>query len=325
MNRPHAFMPKAPSTAAQRQQSLHFQGQGDIWFRQHNYLQAYSRYKQAAGAATDLAAPHFRLAYALMALDKFDLAVPELAQGIRLDPQYPGSGESVEQVYGEENRLAAASLPRAAAAWVRQDIRSADRLFLLGALLKLSGDQARSKILLENAAEFGGGQAHVLAFLRAGEVPAEVAAASPAEEKPPVPEAVEKMLKDDHEWLPARPLADARKRAAKGAQLPGPAVPQHPGTDRVAPRPKVVPPEPVEAAEPAEIIQAGAKQSIPIEPGYIPIPKKGSSEKPPEVVPAAEPPTPAEPTPAVEAPAATPASDGESGPIIPVPGAGQSS
>lgn len=307
MARPHAFMPAEPSTVAQRQKSLHLQGQGDVWFRQQNFLQAYSRYKQAAGAAPDLAAPHFRMAYALMALQRFELAGPELQRGIKLDPQYPLRGESPQQVYGEENRLAAAALPQTVAAWVRQDIRSPDRLFLLGALLMISGDQARAKILLETAAEFGGPTEHVMAFLRLGRQPlAGPPQPVPPDDRPPVPEAVEKMLKENKDWLPARPLATVPSTEPKGLTVPEPPLPAQDVKRQESPEPTVESPEPASPVIPTE-----AKKKAPVAPGYVPIPKKGSAAKPAE-----------ETAPDTVQPAGGKTSEDESGPVIPIPGAG---
>ncbi len=311
MAKPHNFLPQAPSTLAQRQRSLHLQGQGDLWFRQQNYLQAYSRYKQAAGAAPDLAAPRFRMAYALMCMQRYELAVPEFQRGIKLDPQYPLTGDSPQKIYGEENRIAAAALPQAVAAWVRQDIRSSDRLFLLGALLMISGDHVRARVLLETAAQFGaeGPTEHIVAFLKLDN-PAEAGPQLPdanananGDDRPPVPEEVEQMLRENKNWLP--PVPPQPKRAI-GPQLPQPQRQPEPPA-RLEPNvpavPMAKPPRP--AAQPTGV-QASS--------GFQPIPKKGTT------------PTPAEPPPSGVQPAAQEApdkksEDDESGPVIPIPGA----
>ncbi len=306
MQRAHDFMPANPSTVAQRQNSVHLQGQGDIWFRQQNFLNAYARYKQAAAAAPDLAAPHFRMAYALMALQRYELAVPELQRGIKLDPQYPLRGENPAQVYGEANRLGAAALPQAVAAWARKDIRSPDRLFLLGALLMISGDQARARILLETAVDFGGPADHLTAFLNLGQEPAvaTVPQATPADDRPPVPEAVEKLLNDNQDWLPAKPLASRRPNPSPIIQSGGVSAPQ--------PNPPPPAESPVARSKPAAVVTpVEPKASNPSNLGFVPIPKKGS---------------PAIPTPA-ESEQTTPAAsdtkpDAAAGPVIPIPGGG---
>ena len=287
MARPHNFLPQAPSTVAQRQRSLHLQGQGDLWFRQQNFLQAYSRYKQAAGAAPDLAAPRFRMAYALMTLQRYELAVPEFQRGIRLDPQYPLTGDSPQKIFGEENRLAAAALPQAVAAWVRQDIRSSDRLFLLGALLLISGDHVRAKVLLETAAQFGaeGPTEHIVAFLKLDN-PASARPQLPevnanGDDRPPVPEEVERMLRENKDWLPPLPPQPQRTLAAPPPQRQ---------------------PDPRPAA-----VQTTS--------GFQPIPKKGTA---PQAQPAEQAPSGVQP--AAEPAPVSPPEDKESGPVIPIPG-----
>jgi hypothetical protein len=314
MAKPHNFMPPAPSTVAQRQRSLHLQGQGDIWFRQLNYLQAYSRYKQAAGAAPDLAAPRFRMAYALMAMQRYELAVPEFQRGIKLDPQYPLTGESPQKIYGEDNRIAAAALPQAVAAWVRQDIRSSDRLFLLGALLMISGDHVRAKVLLETAAHFGaeGPTEHIVAFLRLDNPAEPLPQQAPAngDDRPPVPEEVERMLRENQNWLP--PVAPQAK----------------PGAALEAPRPQKQPNPPVEIGPAVPVVpQAGPKpavqppQDAKAEPGFLPIPKKGTTPQP---QPAEQAKSDIQPA-GQEAPdkSSGKPEDGESGPVIPIPGGGK--
>ena len=319
MAKPHNFLPQPPSTVAQRQRSLHLQGQGDIWFRQQNYLQAYSRYKQAASAAPDLAAPRFRMAYALMSLQRYELAVPEFQRGIKLDPKYPLTGESPQKIYGEENRIAAAALPQAVAAWVRQDIRSADRLFLLGALLMISGDHVRARTLLETAAQFGaeGPTDHILAFLRLDN-PAEAVPQPPAlngdapnadapnaDDRPPVPEEVEQMLRENKNWLP--PVAPQGKPAI------GPEAPK--------PQRRPEPPAKVEPAGPAVPVTnpepvAATPQPVEANSGFQPIPKKGTTPQPQPAAPPAS-----DVKPAGGEADDNKSEDSESGPVIPIPGA----
>ncbi len=313
MAKPHNFLPQPQSSVAQRQRSLHLQGQGDIWFRQQNYLQAYSRYKQAAGAAPDMAAPRFRMAYALMSLQRYELAVPEFQRGIKLDPTYPLTGESPQKIYGEDNRIAAAALPQAVAAWVRQDIRSADRLFLLGALLMISGDHVRARTLLETAAQFGaeGPTEHIMAFLRLDN-PAEAVPQQPAvngdapnnDDRPPVPEEVEKMLRENKNWLP--PVVPQGKPAS-GPQVPNPQRQPEPPA-------KVEPPVPAVPVTNPEPVAATPK--VEASSGYQPIPKKGTTPQP---QPASPPPSDVQPA-GGQAPD-NKSTDGESGPVIPIPGA----
>lgn len=314
---PHNFMPPPASTLAQRQRSLHLQGQGDIWFRQQNFLQAYSRYKQAATAAPDQAAPRFRMAYAFMSMQRYELAVPEFQRGLRLDPKYVLTGDSPAEIYGEEHRLAAAALPQAVAAWVRQDIRSADRLFLLGTLLMINGDLVRAKVLLQTALDFGGPAEIIVPMLNSEALPAAPADQPPPgqqderrpDDRPPVPEAVEEMLKDGRNFLPLVAPKGAQSGPPRGSGLP-------PGAPPAAP---VNPPQPIGPALPdvpaAEPASAAAKPTA-AAPGFQPIPKKGKG--------AAPQPAPAQTTPEPAAsdvqPAAGEAAGKSEGPVIPIPG-----
>lgn len=223
VTRARQLIPPQPSSLEQQARSIHFQGQGDIWLRQQNYLQAYSRYKQAASAAPDLAAPRFRMAYALIALKRYELAVTELVRGIQLDPRYPVTGDSPAKVFGPENQIAVNALPGQVADWVRQEMQAPDRLFLLGAVLRLNGDFERSHVCLEAAAQLTGQAAPVMAFLRLDpkmdQILAKTKSSRPripeddqGDQRPPVPEAVEELLRNNQNWTPAAP-----RRAPVGA------------------------------------------------------------------------------------------------------------
>ena len=329
MAQPHNFMPPAPTTLAQRQRSAHLQGQGDVWFRQQNFLQAYSRYKQAAAAAPDQAAPRFRMAYAFMSMQRFELAVPEFQRGVRIDPKYVVTGEGPTQIYGEENRLAAAALPQAVAAWVRQDIRSADRLFLLGTLLMINGDQVRARVLLQTALDFGGPAEIIVPLLKIEDLPSGPAKQPPAvnqggnqggldpDNRPPVPEEVEEMLKDGRNFLaPVTPKAPPA-RQPRGSGLP-PVVP--PAAPANPPQP-IGPalPEPPAADPGTDPAAAEALKPTPAVPGFQPIPKKGAAAQP---VPPKSTPEPAATDAQTDVqPAAGEASGKSEGPVIPIPGA----
>jgi len=239
------LLPPQPSSLDQKARSLHFQGQGDIWFQKQNFLQAYSRYKQAASAAADLAAPRFRMAYALIALKRYELAVTEMVRGIQLDPNYPVTGDGPTKVMGPENQIAANALPSQVADWVRQDMRSPDRLFLLGAILRMNGDVDRSQVCFEAAAQLGNQPEPVLAFLRAGQ-PANRGNSGrpriPDDDRPPVPEAVEELLKNNRDWV----ADEARKAPIAGNRAP--AINRPIGPNLIGP-PNLVPTAPTFAPE----------------------------------------------------------------------------
>lgn len=297
--RPPQYLPPPASSPAQRETSIHAQGQGDLWIREQNYLQAYSRYKQAASTAPDLAEPHYRMAWALVALKRYDLAIAELQRAVRLDPHSPATAIGFSRTLGERNQLAAMSHIQQTIAWVNEDFRSPERLFLAGALLSLEGDHARAEPLLQAAAQMGQSPAWVVAFQAAGQTQREMAqnqAAPPAQpvapgpEQPLVRQTPQRRLAEDDAFLPPK----ARQ------QPPLKTIPQrHPTAGTHVPAMKQVPtnslsglqPIPKKgsapaggatdaASEPQTIIPAAAEEST--EPETVqPIPATDADEKTP--------------------------------------------
>jgi hypothetical protein len=153
------------STPAAQLKSLRAQSQGDEWFRKGNYLQAYARYKVAVTEADDRAVAHFRLAYCLVAMGRYDRAVAEMKRGLRIDPTWPVTGESLLLVFGADNLLAKTSTVSRVTAWVREDIRDPDRLFLIGVLMHFDDDDRAGKFF-ETAIRLTGGGNHLVAFLK---------------------------------------------------------------------------------------------------------------------------------------------------------------
>ena len=153
------------STPAAQLKSLRAQAQGDEWFRKGNYLQAYSRYKKAVAEADDRAAAHFRLAYCLVAMGRYDRAVSEMKRGLKVDPTWPVTGDSLLLVFGGDNVLAKTTTVSLVTAWVREDIRDPDRLFLIGVLMHFDDDDRAVKFF-ETAIRLTGGGDHLVAFLK---------------------------------------------------------------------------------------------------------------------------------------------------------------
>jgi len=152
--------------------SLRSEGRGDVWFRKQNYLQAYQRYKQAVAEAGDRAEARFRLAYALTALGRFHEAIRHFKRGLEIDPTWPASGLTLQELFGPENQLAKSSLMHRVADWVRGDIRDPERLFVLGILLHFDENTERAAIVFETAFRLAGRGNHLTAFLRSDQ-PAE--------------------------------------------------------------------------------------------------------------------------------------------------------
>lgn len=155
---------KASSPEA-KVKSLRLQMQGDEWFAKQNYLQAYARYKQAVSEAADVAAPRFRMGLVLAAMGHFDLAVTEIKRGLALDAKWPATGEQLEQLFGANNVIAREGVLQRVAAWVREDVRDPNRLFLLGVFLHFNGEGDKARTFFETADQLAGSPAHVRAFL----------------------------------------------------------------------------------------------------------------------------------------------------------------
>lgn len=163
------------SNAAARAKSLEAQSTGDAAFRRQDFHHAVSRYRQAITAAGDQGGPHFRMGFALIALNHFDKAGEYFRLGLVRDPSWPTNGQSVRTLYGPDNEIAREVHLRNVTRWVKEDIRDPHRLFVLGVLLHFDDKQEEAGICFETALRLAGGGEHLKAFLR----PA-VAQAAPA-------------------------------------------------------------------------------------------------------------------------------------------------
>ncbi|QDU49999.1 tetratricopeptide repeat protein [Gimesia panareensis] len=154
-----------PSTRHARELSLRNQVKGDEYFQKLDYRRAYERYKFAASLAKDVATPHFKKGFALVALKQYDRAAYEFKQGLVLDPNWPVTGESLTELFGPENAIARDSMVHQVAEWVKEDIRDPERLFVFGVMLHFNGQTEQAHDVIETAARLAGRGDHFLAFL----------------------------------------------------------------------------------------------------------------------------------------------------------------
>ncbi len=159
------------SNGPARQRSLHQQGLGDFNMQQRKFNKAYEHYKRAVAAAPDLPANYFRMAWALAAAGYHSSAVREIKRGLRLDPYWPLTGESLDERFGLDNEIAKNNVLLTTAQWVREDIRDPDRLFLMGALLHFNNDIDRALKFFETAGQLAGSPQYVQLFLHPQEPP----------------------------------------------------------------------------------------------------------------------------------------------------------
>ncbi len=212
---------KQPSPDALRR-SLRYQAQGDEWFAKSNYLQAYGHYKDAVKAAPGRAEPRFRMALALAATTNYSLAVDEIKRAMKIDSDWPLRGASLDELWGADNILSKNAVLHKLAAWVREDIRDPDRLFLMGVFLHFNDDTDKSHTFFEAAYELSPNPVYAQAFLEAEDGlranrPAEEPRPSPPDDdaaapQPPVPALLPK--------LPAAPTTPARKAAEEPKPRP---------------------------------------------------------------------------------------------------------
>ena len=203
---------KAPTNDALRR-SIRYQAQGDEWFAKQNYLQAYGHYKQAITAAPARPEPRFRLAMALAATTNYVSAVDEIKRAMRTDPTWPQTGPMLDELFGADNVLSKNAVLHKVAAWVREDIRNPDRLFLMGVLLHFNDDADKSHTFFEAASALATVPMYAQVFLEAEE---RQRANGPVEEPRPAP------LDDDAP--PAEPAAVGAARGQDGPRFPPAAV-----------------------------------------------------------------------------------------------------
>jgi hypothetical protein len=154
-----------PTTPEAKRKSIRYQAQGDEWFVRQNYLQAFARYKQAYSAAPDRPDPRFRMAVALAAMAEYGPAVDELKRLARLDPEWPTHGDRLDDIFGAEHNLSKNAVLLKVAAWVREDIRDPERLYLFGVLLHFNEDRDKARTVFQTASLLTGENEHVNIYL----------------------------------------------------------------------------------------------------------------------------------------------------------------
>src|SRR5690606_2216928 len=71
---------------------------------------------------------------------------------------------SLDELLGADNQIGKVQLKQRVADWALADAYDADRLYLLGTMLHLDGDQDRARILIDTALALVGQQRHLTAF-----------------------------------------------------------------------------------------------------------------------------------------------------------------
>jgi hypothetical protein len=156
-----------PSSTEAQLRAIRLQHEGDLQLRNLQFTMAVRRYSDAIATAPDVTDPYFHLAIAETGRGNYREALLQLKYGLQLNPKWPSSGETLDQLLGEDNLLAKTQIKQRVLDWVQEDIRDPDRLFLMGALLHIDNDVERGAVLLETAARLGGMKDYLATFLDA--------------------------------------------------------------------------------------------------------------------------------------------------------------
>lgn len=158
----NAFRPEVPLWAKEAVQRL--VGVGDGYFAREKYAEALDRYRRAAQAGRSMAEPWFRQSFALLALGRYEAAAKAVRSGLKLDAGWPGSGFSLQRLYGNAAAMDAHLESLAHAAELQPE--NPDLLFLVGVFLYFSGQAERSEAFFQRAEQLTrGDKSHLRAFL----------------------------------------------------------------------------------------------------------------------------------------------------------------
>lgn len=268
-----------PSSLEAQARSVRKQDHGDMWLRKLDYANAQLNYRGAVEAAPERAEPRFRLGIVLAALGRFPEAVAQLKRGLELDPTWPTTGPSLDELFGEEHAVEKATVQHRVADWVRENMRDPDRHFLMGVLLHFDHhDQA--PVFFETALRLAGRGDHLLAFLR----PAANEAAAPRrpadrdadDPPPPQPSPFVPPLPEPEEVIPQR-----QSDAPQAAPPAGFALPQSPASRFPSPASRNA--QPQEKPSPSSVPNGTANPEPPA-PGSSSAPP-ADSESGPELLP----------------------------------------
>jgi len=153
-----------PSTPEAQLRSVRLQAAGDRLFVNLDYSAAEKSYAKSIQAAPDRPDPYVRLAVAKAARGDFRNAVTFLKQMADIDPSYPARADSLDALYGHQNGISKLQLKQRVADWAKVDIRDTDRIYLLGIILFLDGDD-RFRTVLDTVVKLDGELPHLTAFL----------------------------------------------------------------------------------------------------------------------------------------------------------------
>lgn len=244
-----------PSSREAKLKSLRYQAQGDEAFRRQDFVKAAGLYRQAFNTAKDNGAAFMRLGYAHVATGQLASALEHFKRGLAVEPALVLTGPTPDELYGPDQQLAWNAHLGRVTRWVAEDVRDANRVFLLGILLYYDGDTRAAEFLTKAWQLSGGTETAILPLLnppRVGEVKVkEEVVESPLETAPPLGQAGEAAHGEvtPGPVIPAPPAAEETEEAPAGrpgGQAPLFPLPSEQGSEPVDP---AAPPLPAPATE----------------------------------------------------------------------------
>ncbi|MDX1968420.1 MAG: hypothetical protein SFV23_14685 [Planctomycetaceae bacterium] len=181
--------PVTPSSTASRLRSLEAQSRGDEHLRLQEWQLAYLDYKKAVELAEDRGEAHLRLGVVLLILRHYDSAAVALKRAVHVQPDLVQTAPSLTDLLGPDSQLVRSSLAHKLVDYVQVDIRDPDRLFLLGVMMHLDGDQ-RSREIFEAGLRLAGRGQHFTAFLSPQPLAGAPIGGAPAGNNPALPPAL---------------------------------------------------------------------------------------------------------------------------------------
>jgi len=138
---------------------------GDESLARGDLMGAYARYRAATFISPQSGMAHLRLGIAAIGLQEYGVAIKECKQALTIEPEL---GSIQHEWFNKQELLALRTEIRSTLTqWVKQDIKNADRLFLLGMTLYMNQD-ARGWELLQVAHKNSSENKHLAWVYRPG-------------------------------------------------------------------------------------------------------------------------------------------------------------
>jgi tetratricopeptide (TPR) repeat protein len=124
---------------------------GDAAFREGRFVDALTRYREAANRSPNYAEAWFRKGHAYLANGQYQLAANAFREGYKIEPDGTRDGFRLKNIYSKDEVFKRHLESLAAVAL--SDSRNADSHYLLGVLLRYNGESERAAKFFAAAAK----------------------------------------------------------------------------------------------------------------------------------------------------------------------------